>query len=113
MKFDLKSMTRKQLLKLRSDVDKAIAKAVEMDRKAALKAAEKAAQAHGFSLADITTKSTEKPPRRQNKAKPKAPSTPKYVNPEDQTQTWTGKGRQPKWFKAALASGHDPDTMLI
>ena len=52
MKNDLKSMTRKQLEKLRADVDIALAKLIERERKAALVAAEKAANAHGsvFSI---------------------------------------------------------------
>ncbi|MFT5625225.1 MAG: DNA-binding protein H-NS, partial [Lentimonas sp.] len=29
------------------------------------------------------------------------------------TQTWTGKGRQPTWFKEAVAAGTAPDTMEI
>jgi len=27
---------------------------------------------------------------------------PKYRNPADHSQTWSGRGRQPRWFKAAL-----------
>jgi len=30
---------------------------------------------------------------------------PKYYNPEDPQQTWTGRGRQPLWVKDALESG--------
>jgi DNA-binding protein H-NS len=38
---------------------------------------------------------------------------PKYQNPSDTTQTWTGKGRQPNWFKELVAGGTDPETLLI
>jgi DNA-binding protein H-NS len=31
--------------------------------------------------------------------------TPLYVNPDDATQTWTGRGRQPAWVKAWLDCG--------
>ena len=30
---------------------------------------------------------------------------PKYRNPADRTQTWTGRGLKPKWLQAALAEG--------
>src|SRR5689334_20704154 len=30
---------------------------------------------------------------------------PKYRNPADHSQTWSGRGRQPRWFKAALRKG--------
>ena len=29
----------------------------------------------------------------------------KYRNPEDPTQQWSGRGRQPAWFKAWITSG--------
>lgn len=112
MKPDLKSMTRKELEKLKANVEKALVKLAEKDKKAALAAAEKAAAAHGFSLAEITG---EPAPRKPRKAKtgPKAVSAPKYKNPADPNQTWTGKGRQPDWFKAAIAKGTTPDAMEI
>lgn len=30
---------------------------------------------------------------------------PKFRNPENPAETWTGRGRQPKWLAAKLASG--------
>ena len=30
---------------------------------------------------------------------------PKYANPADASQTWTGRGRRPIWVQAALDSG--------
>ena len=29
----------------------------------------------------------------------------RYRNPDNQFETWSGKGRQPKWVKAQLAAG--------
>jgi DNA-binding protein H-NS len=43
---------------------------------------------------------------------PRTPKTPKrgaaeakYRNPDDPAQEWSGRGRQPAWFKAWIASG--------
>jgi DNA-binding protein H-NS len=121
MKFDLKSMSRKDLERLKGDVDKALEKVGEREMKTALEAAEKAAAAHGFSLKQLTggKDTTAAPKRRGRKPGPKAAKAPvkkgapKYANPADASQTWTGKGRQPDWFKAALASGTDPDKLAI
>lgn len=112
MKPDLKSMTRKELEKLKVNVEKALTKLAEKDKKAALAAAEKAAAAHGFSLSEITGEAA---PAKKRKAKTghKTISAPKYKNPADATQTWTGKGRQPAWFKDALASGTTPEALEI
>ena len=30
---------------------------------------------------------------------------PKYRNPDNRTETWTGRGRQPRWLVAKLAKG--------
>lgn len=112
MKIDLKSMSRKELEKLQADVEKALAKVSQRELKAAREAAAKAAAAHGFSLADITNGVAEVKTKATKKA-PKVASAPKYKNPHDHSQTWTGKGRQPDWFKTAIAAGKSPDTMAI
>lgn len=37
----------------------------------------------------------------------------KYANPADPTQTWTGRGRRPKWVNDLLAAGGDLEATLI
>jgi len=46
-------------------------------------------------------------------AKEKRTVPPKYRNPADASQTWTGRGRKPGWIVAALASGGNLDDFLI
>ena len=38
---------------------------------------------------------------------------PKYRNPKDATQTWTGRGKRPRWFQALLDSGKKESDLLI
>jgi DNA-binding protein H-NS len=116
MKIDLKSLSSKELEKLVADAKKALANARARDRAKARKAAEKAAAEYGFSLNELSSeiKGASKP--RKAKAKAKAPAKkgkPQYANPEDATQTWTGKGRQPNWYRAAVENGIAPETMRI
>lgn len=113
MNIDLKTMTRKELEKLKSQVEKAIEKLAEKDKKAAIAAAEKAVAAHGFTLADITGEAAPVKKTRKKNAGPKTASAAKYKNPSDPSQTWTGKGRQPQWFKDALAAGKAPEALEI
>ncbi|PUB16379.1 H-NS histone family protein [Yoonia sediminilitoris] len=113
MKPDLKSMTRKELEKLKADVEKALDRVAAKEMKAALAAAEKAAAAHGFSLAEITGDAPAEKKTRKSKTGPKKPSAPRFKNPENPDQTWTGKGRQPEWYKAAIAAGNTPEQMEI
>jgi DNA-binding protein H-NS len=37
----------------------------------------------------------------------------KYRNPDDPSQTWSGRGKRPAWFKEALDRGLKPEDMLI
>ena len=38
---------------------------------------------------------------------------PKYRNPANPEQTWTGRGKRPRWLADALASGAELDSFLI
>lgn len=38
---------------------------------------------------------------------------PKYRNPADPSQTWTGRGKHPRWYSAALAAGKKEKDLLI
>lgn len=109
MKAELKTMTRKELEKLRKDVDAALEKVESRELKMAHDAASKAAADYGYSLDDLS-----KLPASTRGAKgPRTVSAPKYRNPADGTQTWTGKGRQPEWYKAEMSKGTDPQTLEI
>jgi DNA-binding protein H-NS len=38
---------------------------------------------------------------------------PKYRNPDQPTQTWSGRGVKPRWLAALVNAGHDPQEFLI
>ena len=102
MNIDLENLTREELNQLISDAQKAL-KTVDLRRKAeAKRAAEKAVKAFGFSLDDVLESS------------PKgSKGAPKYVNPEDPSQTWTGRGRKPNWVIAALDEGRQLEDLAL
>lgn len=41
------------------------------------------------------------------------PAGKRYRNPSDASQQWAGRGRQPNWVKAWLASGKSLDLLKI
>lgn len=108
MKIDLKGMSRKELEALRGRVEKALDKVVVQERKAALAAAKEAAAQHGFSLDELTGGGGGR-----RKAGSKAKAAAKYKNPDNADQTWSGRGRRPDWFKAAIDAGKSADDLLI
>src|SRR3954468_12697616 len=42
---------------------------------------------------------------KQSAASSRGKVAPKYRNPDNLAETWTGRGRQPRWVQAALAHG--------
>lgn len=50
-------------------------------------------------------------PQIANKPKKKVPI--KYRNPDKFAQTWTGRGRTPKWVLSKLESGADLNEFLV
>ncbi|WP_079568377.1 H-NS family nucleoid-associated regulatory protein [Bradyrhizobium erythrophlei] len=38
---------------------------------------------------------------------------PKYRNPNEPTETWSGRGKQPRWLTTALAMGHTIEEFVI
>ncbi|WP_298492777.1 H-NS histone family protein [uncultured Maritimibacter sp.] len=112
MKTNLKGMSRKDLEKLRVEVDKALERVGEEEKRAAFEAAQKAAKAYGYSLADLADV---KAPRKTSAKKSDGRSkvAPKFRHPEDDTVTWTGRGRQPKWVVEYIASGGNLDDITI
>ena len=112
MAVDVKKMTRKELEALRNRVDRQLQKLKSDDRKKARDAAEKAAKAHGFSLAELTGGVAVKAVGGR-KRKSVNVGVPKYADPGNPSKTWTGKGRQPEWYKAAIAAGKSPEDLAI
>ena len=41
------------------------------------------------------------------------PVLPKYQNPGDPTETWAGRGKQPRWLVSELKAGKKIDDFLI
>ena len=104
MAKNLEKMSHKELAQLATDVEAAMTAAKKRDKIEARKAAEAAAAKFGFSLAELM-------PAAGKAAK--SAGAPKYANPDNPSQTWTGKGRQPQWFKAAIEKGTDPSTLEV
>jgi DNA-binding protein H-NS len=38
---------------------------------------------------------------------------PKYRNPKEPSETWSGRGKQPRWLAAALKGGHSIEEFAI
>jgi DNA-binding protein H-NS len=104
LNIDLNELSLKDLKDLQSQVAKAIAGFEDRRKREALAELEEIARAKGFSLAELTGAA----PMRK-----RTPSTAKYANPANKADTWSGRGRKPRWFSEALAKGKRPEDMAI
>lgn len=100
----LEHLTLDDLKKLQKDVAKAIATFEARKRKEARAKVEAVAQELGYSLEELTDGKVRKA---------KSVVAAKYRHPEDLSLTWSGRGRQPAWFKAALANGSSLEELEV
>ena len=104
MSISLNDMPLKELRELQSQVAKAIGSFEDRKKKQAIAALDEHAREMGFSLAELTGTPT---------VRKRAPATAKFANPADRTETWSGRGRKPRWFAAAMAAGKSPADLAI
>jgi DNA-binding protein H-NS len=94
--INVDKMSLKDLLELEAKVQKAIMNARERERAEIKQKVEAIVQTAGFSVSELF--GARGGPRGR-------PVAAKYVNPDDRSQTWTGRGRKPKWLVAKLEKG--------
>ncbi|WP_347311692.1 H-NS histone family protein [Defluviimonas sp. SAOS-178_SWC] len=104
MKTDLDALTLKELKTLQSQVAKKIEGYEERKKREALTALEEQAKTLGYSLTELVGASA---------ARKRKPAQPKYANPANKSETWTGRGRKPRWVEAALKSGKTMEDLAI
>ena len=104
MKKPVEKMSLEELKALKKEVETAIASFQDRKRQEALKAMEAVAREHGMSLEEIIA---------GTKKRRKAKAAPKYRNPLNAAETWSGKGRQPGWFKDAIKGGKKAEDLAV
>jgi DNA-binding protein H-NS len=102
---ELEKMSVKDLLTLEADVKVAIAerriseKAEVKEKLAAL------AEKNGYSMDELYGKG--------KRGGTRGTVAPKYRNPANGTETWTGRGRMPVWMKTLVEKGAKREKFLI
>lgn len=120
-KNQLSSATDKELKQAEAAIAAEVARRANSVTEKVKKELSKVAAGAGMSLDELLSKlkpeAAPKAPRGPRKAAAKVKSkgkvAPKYRNPDDATQTWTGRGRQPVWVAKAIADGKTLESLLI
>lgn len=112
--IELEAMSLDQLRDLRAQIDRAISSFTERKRRDAMAAAEEAIRQHGFSsLSEITRTRRGSRTGTTGRGASKASAGARYANPDDASQTWSGRGRRPAWVNDQLGAGRSLEDMAI
>jgi DNA-binding protein H-NS len=81
------------------------------------------ARAEGYSVAELfggggaaapsKKGASPRPVRKSTKGYKLGKVAPKYRNPQNPSETWAGRGQQPKWMASQIAAGRKLDDFLI
>jgi DNA-binding protein H-NS len=110
MAVDIKNLNHSQLNEL---ISKAQARQGELRKEKVGKLREKVLamiKAEGYSFEDIFGSTRGGAPKRRGGTGSVAP---KYRNPADPEQTWSGRGKRPRWFNDALKAGKKEKDLAI
>jgi len=108
--MDLSTLTVAQLNDLLQKIPAEIKRRAAKEKNEVLKELKKVAERHGYSLDQLLGKEVKSKVRG-----PKSGGTVavKYRHPQDGSQQWTGRGRQPKLVQAWLAGGGKIDQLKV
>ncbi|MNB95449.1 DNA-binding protein StpA [compost metagenome] len=76
---------------------------------------------HGYTIEELygvpnaaaPSKSKKTNVRKSPSARKLGKVPPKYRNPANPSETWSGRGRQPRWLAALVQKGKSPSDFLI
>lgn len=107
-KIDLTSLSAAELRTLLEDVKAQLEKTEEEERRLAYEAIVEAAKKVGLAPKDILRRYGAEP----GVAVVKENAGPSYRNPANAAETWTGRGRKPKWVIEWLDAGKSLEDLL-
>ena len=102
--FNVETLSLKELKSLQKDLARAISNFEDRKKSDARSKLEGIAKEMGYSLAELI--GTDVKPTR-------APAAAKYRHPDNSDLTWSGRGRKPLWFVAALDAGKSPEDLAV
>ena len=105
--MDLSQYSTAELRDLQNAIPRELARRAKTEKAAALAAIKQLAAEKGFDLDDLLGGADA--PVAEKKIR--AAVAPKYRNANG--ETWTGRGKQPRWVAAHLASGGSLEQLVI
>lgn len=98
---NLDKMSLKELVELETRVAKAIAVMRDKERAELKRKMSELAETHGFSVNELFGGGR----GGRGAGKSKSLGVARYANPDNRSDTWTGRGRKPNWLLERLKKG--------
>ncbi len=117
--MELNKLSLSELKRQKTRIEAEIARRSQNSKRDLLKKVQKLAAEAGVPLSELLGAKKEPKAATRKTAAPKKTRgskgkvAPKYRNPADATQTWTGRGRQPLWVAGYVSSGKSITDLLI
>ena len=105
-KINFNDLSISELIELQSDIERAIASKREAEKAELREQMQAMAAKAGYTIDELLSGG-----KSSGKSRPTA--KPKYRNPDNAAETWSGRGRQPKWVVAYLEAGNALENALI
>jgi len=106
MSNDLEHLSEAELANVIANAQRALKEKQQSKRKDVIAQIRELAASIGVSV-EISDGEKPASSRRGSKV------APKYRNPNNPTQTWTGRGMKPRWLQSLLEQGRNADEFLI
>ena len=105
MAVDIKKLDVKELAKLQADIESEMARKKQAKKREVINQVKALLADNGMTLDDL--------PKRTASGTSRPPVLPKYRNPKNPEQTWTGRGRKPRWVSEFLDNGGKLEKLAI
>ncbi len=111
MSTDLSKLSSSELQQLIEAANDMVKTRQQEELRAAYAEFEKIAGQYGVSVDQVLEAGRHT--SRKGKKSPRKAIEPRYRNPDNGSETWTGRGKQPRWLAAMIQSGRKLEEFLI
>lgn len=108
--IDLSDLSLTDLIGLQNALPAIIEQAKQTEKATLRQKMEALAAESGFELSEVLN---DEPKTKKKKRKQIGFVKAKYINPDNTEQTWSGRGRKPKWAASYIKNGGKLEELLI
>jgi len=113
MDIDLGKLNIAELKELEKNARGQIRKRMTTEKRDALQAVKALAEKRGFKLTELIGKQTKRKAKAEGNGVPKPPAPVRFAHPHNPNETWSGKGKRPKWVNHMIEQGKTLDDLRI